>query len=330
MTQNRQIFTSGGAPAQRFEIRLRVGRGFRRRVGAPHRLAPAGLLLIGVAAVMVLAACGFSTATEGSQPGRAAEAEDRDAETTGGAGHERPHPEFELTEEELAELTETLPDEIAEGITSDARGFLDAVLPVLEQDPELTRLVNKDLRLPEDYRPEDLVELDEYRDRFVLNRSGMQLSERALEPLSEMVAEALSEGITLDLSSVYRSIDYQRDLFARYERVHGREQAERFSAEAGASEHHLGTAVDFGSITPEFADTPAGGWLQENAWRYGFSLSYPEDKEWLTGYIYEPWHYRYIGRPATELKRAYFDGIQHYMLVFLHEHRDTLERRLRS
>ncbi len=288
-----------------------------------------GALFIASAFSVLLGSCGFARPTE--EPNRAAEAQDGTGEQASQThpANERLHPAFDLTAAELAELTEALPDEIGEGITSDARGFLEALLPVLDQDPELTRLVNKDVHLPEDYRPDDLISLDEYRDRFVLNRSGMQLSKRALEPLSAMVAEALSEGITLDLSSVYRSIEYQRDLFARYERVHGREQAERFSAEAGSSEHHLGTVVDFGSITPEFAETPAGRWLRENARRFGFSLSYPEDKEWLTGYIYEPWHYRYIGRPAVELKRRYFNGIQHYLLVFLHEHRDTLERRRR-
>ncbi len=291
---------------------------------APHQVLGAGaaLLALTLALLMLIAACGgrgYSGApqngTEPAPPGFSDE-----------AAAEKAHPRFELTADQLDKLVRDLPDELSEGVRSDRQGFLSALEPVLDQPAELTRLVNKEVHLPADFRPHDLIELDHHRDRFVLNRSGMKLSERALDPLTAMVEAALGEGITLDLSSVYRSIEYQRGLFERYTRVHGREAAERFSAEPGASEHHLGTAIDFGSITPEFAETEAGRWLQEHAWRFGFSLSYPQGKEWLTGYIYEPWHYRYIGRAATELKREYFGGIQHYVLEFLHDHRGTLKQ----
>ena len=82
--------------------------------------------------------------------------------------------------------------------------------------------------------------------------------------------------------------------------------------------------MDFGSITDDFADTPEGKWLYENGWEYGFSLSYPEGYETLTGYRHELWHYRYLSRPFTRLEREYFESIQHYLLLFLHENREKL------
>ncbi len=297
-----------------------------------YRLDPtaptAGRLRVLILAVLVvlLVGCEPGDMLSRRSPGEPASPSEQGTRTAERPG---PHPKFDLSYDELEQMTAALPERIAERILKEPAEFLEALKPVLAQPSELTRLVNKDVHLPDDYEPEDLVALDDYRHRFVLNRAGMKLSRRALDPLTEMVEAARRDGITLDLSSVYRSIEYQRGLFARYARVHGREEAERFSAEPGASEHHLGTAIDFGSIAPEFAETAAGKWLREHAWRYGFSLSYPEDKEWLTGYIYEPWHYRYIGRPATELKRRFFVGIQHHLLVFLHAHRDELEARRR-
>jgi D-alanyl-D-alanine carboxypeptidase len=141
-----------------------------------------------------------------------------------------------------------------------------------------------------------------------------------------MSTRARLDGVVLDLSSGYRSYDYQDALFKRHVRELGLEQATRESAEPGKSQHQLGTTIDFGSITPAFARTDAGRWLSENAWRYGFSLSYPRGFEEITGYMYESWHFRYLGRDATLLEREFFGGIQQTMLVFLDQNRAELER----
>ena len=90
--------------------------------------------------------------------------------------------------------------------------------------------------------------------------------------------------------------------------------AERESARPGASQHQLGTAIDFGSITDAFAQTRAGKWLVAHAWEYGFSLSYPQGDEGITGYRYESWHYRFITKPGVLLQRRYFGNIQQYLL----------------
>lgn len=139
-----------------------------------------------------------------------------------------------------------------------------------------------------------------------------------------MATAAEIDGITLVFSSAYRSYDYQKAVYERNVRQLGQEQADRESARPGTSQHQLGTTVDFGSITDAFAETPAGKWLLENAWRYGFSLSYPDGYESLTGYRHEIWHYRYISRAAARLERDYFGSIQHYLLVFLADHLETL------
>ena len=140
-----------------------------------------------------------------------------------------------------------------------------------------------------------------------------------------MVEDARVEGITLLISSTYRSYEYQDKLFKWNVEQNGLETAERESARPGTSQHQLGTTIDFGSITDEYAYTTAGMWLLDNAWKYGFSLSYPDGYENLTGYRYESWHFRYITPQATKLQRDYFDDIQYYLLIFLNESREELK-----
>jgi len=108
-------------------------------------------------------------------------------------------------------------------------------------------------------------------------------------------------GDDIYVRSAYRSYAEQERTFAYWVDVLGEAEARRVSAEPGHSEHQLGTAADLTTadvgydLTEAFAETPAGRWLAENAYRYGFALSYPVGAEPVTGYAYEPWHYRYIG-----------------------------------
>ncbi len=221
---------------------------------------------------------------------------------------------------DLLRMVAALPREMPQALRDRARAeperFRALVEAVLDQPEEFTWLVDKQHALPSDYEPDDLVSLSDYP-ALVVNRSDLRLRSLVIDPLLQMTAAAAREGITLDISSTYRSYDYQAALFQRNVDSLGREQAERESARAGTSQHQLGTTVDFGSITPAFAATAASGWLAENAWRFGFSLSYPDGYEAITGYMYESWHYRYVGLPATELERAFFGGIQQWMLLFL-------------
>jgi D-alanyl-D-alanine carboxypeptidase len=132
-----------------------------------------------------------------------------------------------------------------------------------------------------------------------------------LADLRAMDQAARAAGIRLRVVSAYRSYWTQKSTFNYWVQRDGYTKALRYSARAGHSEHQLGTTLDFsfvGGADPwnyaDFATTRAGAWLKANAWRYGWVLSYPKGAEHLTGYGYEPWHYRYFGRSLAAQHRA--------------------------
>jgi len=166
---------------------------------------------------------------------------------------------------------------------------------VISDGDYLLALVTKETTLKSDYVPADLKPLPDH----LKTSEEMYLRAEALEHLKKMAEAAAEDGVTLKVASAYRSYDTQKYIFEDYASRHGKDEANRFSARPGQSEHQLGTTADFGGtavdFSAEFASTDQGHWLAENAHYYGFALSYPEGKEDITGYIYEPWHYRYIG-----------------------------------
>lgn len=157
----------------------------------------------------------------------------------------------------------------------------------------LTAVVGKHTTLGR-YAPDDLVELPDH-----ISRKNRRVRREVAEALELLVQAAAADGVDIDVDSGYRSYDTQYNLFYRYASSDGILAAERYSARPGQSEHQLGTAVDFGGTNVNYkeayAKTAPGAWLLANAHRFGFALSYPKDSEEITGYIYEPWHYRYIG-----------------------------------
>lgn len=193
--------------------------------------------------------------------------------------------------------------------------LVDEVRLEMAADPYLLRRVDKRVGLAESYEPADLVSLD--GSGLSVSRPGHRLRKPAFESLVSMDAAARGEGVSLLVSSAYRSYAYQKDLFARNVTELGEKEAARVSAAPGASQHQLGTAADFGSITDAFAATKAGAWMAVNAGRFGFSLSYPKGMEEETGYVWESWHYRYIGKTAVALQDEYFAGVQHHLMLFL-------------
>jgi D-alanyl-D-alanine carboxypeptidase len=205
---------------------------------------------------------------------------------------------------------------ILESIANNPSFILD-LFTILQNDPYLWILVDKEHSLAADYEPEDLVELT--NSSYRVNRAGLMLRRAAAVSLEAMGAAARNEGLTLLASSAYRSYDHQAQVYERNVRQMGQEAADRVSARPGHSQHQLGLALDFGSITDEFAQTPEGIWLAANASRFGWSLSYPEGYEEITGYRWESWHYRYVGIELAEFINNYFGGIQQYALRFLHE-----------
>ena len=117
----------------------------------------------------------------------------------------------------------------------------------------------------------------------------------AVAALYKMQADASALGYDLTLISGHRSYEQQAQIYNSYVSQYGEAAANRFSARPGESEHQTGLAFDVGQIKNSFGDTPAGQWLDENCAKYGFIIRYPEGKEEITGYQYEPWHIRYVG-----------------------------------
>ena len=183
-------------------------------------------------------------------------------------------------------------------------------------DKSLFFLIDKKHTATSSYAPKDLVSLEK-NSLFDLNKDGMKIRAEAYSALNEMAQAALNDGIRLFVSSAYRSYSYQENLFNHYVSVDGLEEAERESARAGTSQHQLGTAVDFGSISDDFDKTQMGQWVYKNAADYGWSLSFPKGYEDVTGYRWECWHFRYIGKNACRFQQKWFGGIQQFMLEFI-------------
>jgi D-alanyl-D-alanine carboxypeptidase len=215
-----------------------------------------------------------------------------------------------------AEIPEAMSRRIRESITGSPAFILD-LLNCLQGDSEIWRLVDKGHELPPDYEPADLAELG--NGDYTTGRAGLRLRLAAADSLAEMAAAAKEEGVTLVVSSAYRSYRYQVEVYNRIVRELGQEAADRESARPGYSQHQTGLTVDFGSIDDSFAQTAAGRWMAANASRFGWSLSFPQGYEAVTGYRWESWHYRYVGKDLAAFIDNYFEGIQQYALRFIYE-----------
>ena len=148
-------------------------------------------------------------------------------------------------------------------------------------------VVNKTYSLPSDYNP------------------GVDSTANAA--LNEMIAAAAKEGINLWIASGFRSYSRQETLYNNYVARDGKAAADRYSARPGYSEHQTGLAFDLNSLEQSFGETKEGKWIAENCWKYGFILRYPQNKEAQTGYMYEPWHVRYLGKDIAE--KIYKSGL---------------------
>ena len=159
-------------------------------------------------------------------------------------------------------------------------------------------LVNKYNYLTEDYIPNNLEAID-----ASYARSGMQLVSEAKDAFETLSKAAKEDGMNIIAMSSYRSYDYQVTLYNNYVETDGKEAADTYSARAGYSEHQTGLAVDVYNLDlpyTSFKETEEFNWMQENAYKYGFILRFPEDKVNITGYQYESWHYRYVGTEAAK------------------------------
>lgn len=159
-------------------------------------------------------------------------------------------------------------------------------------------LVNKYSYLEEDYIPNNLEIIpEEYA------RSGMRLVKNAKDAFVAMAREARKDKRPIIAMSSYRSYKYQVNLFEKYKEADGIKDADTYSARAGFSEHQTGLCVDIydGVLDyTNFEQSDSFDWMQKNAYKYGFILRFPEGKENITGYQYESWHYRYVGKDIAK------------------------------
>lgn len=163
-------------------------------------------------------------------------------------------------------------------------------------------LVNKTHSLPDGYVPSELVSPKVSS----ANSTKTKMTPEAAAALEALFAKAKRDNIKLTAISGYRSYERQKAIFASNTGKYGSaEAANQFSARPGQSEHQTGLAMDVSSssvnfaLTQAFAETREGQWLKENAPHFGFIIRYPRDKEAITGYQFEPWHIRYVGKSAS-------------------------------
>lgn len=154
-------------------------------------------------------------------------------------------------------------------------------------------LVNKYNYLKENYFPNDLVDVDKY------SNGNIALNKIARDAFYEMAEAIQKEGMHIRIISGYRSFAYQERLYNNYLKSDSQEEVDLYSAKPGYSEHHTGLAIDIDNGVIDynrFHVTKEYDWMQKNAHKYGYILRYPLGKEKITGYKYEPWHYRYVGK----------------------------------
>lgn len=159
-------------------------------------------------------------------------------------------------------------------------------------------LVNKFNYLSKDYKPENIVDMSNW-----YAFEGRKIVKEVYDAFIEMYNGAKKENLTLIVNSGYRDYNYQEKLFNEYKDRDGEKYADTYAARAGYSEHQTGLALDivsYGATMENFDKTDTFKWLTENCVDYGFILRYPKGKEHLTGYSYESWHYRYLGKELAK------------------------------
>lgn len=179
---------------------------------------------------------------------------------------------------------------------------IDTLTKLTTLDPELLKKYSKVYFLSENYKPPQLANVA--TTSLSDTEKGVQLIPQVYSYLARMIDDTNRIGLPLKIISGYRSFEYQKTLKSDYKVIYGAGTANQFSAEQGYSEHQLGTTLDITAPalkSPEisFENTALFSWLNENAYKYGFILSYPRSNKY---YQYEPWHWRFVGvELATKL-----------------------------
>ncbi|MYL32394.1 D-alanyl-D-alanine carboxypeptidase family protein [Pontibacillus yanchengensis] len=175
---------------------------------------------------------------------------------------------------------------------------------VVDDHTSVEAVINKQRQLPSGYKPSDLTvpEVPFYFEQFLPKK---QMREEAASHLENLFSAASKQGLDLVAASGYRSYERQKQIYQSNVEAYGEERANQFSAQPGHSEHQTGLAMDVTvaqvsfKLVQEFGNTDEGDWLANHAHNYGFIIRYPKGKEDITGYNYEPWHLRYVGKEAA-------------------------------
>jgi len=154
-------------------------------------------------------------------------------------------------------------------------------------------IVNKTYYLPENYTPQNSY-------ATLSDSCPNCLENEVMSAFNEMNSDAKNLGLSIWIASGYRSYNTQNYLYNNYVARDGVAAADTYSARPGHSEHQTGLAFDLNSVNSSFAYTDEGKWIKDNCYLYGFIIRYPEGSENITGYMYEPWHLRYVGKELAE------------------------------
>lgn len=168
-------------------------------------------------------------------------------------------------------------------------------------------LVNKENSLNSNYIPEKMVVCNiPFLDTTTEEQKYLQ--KEAARSIEELFQQAKKEGIEFLGTSAYRSYETQKQIFNENVKIRGIEEANKYAAKPGKSEHQTGLAIDVTNHMRWFDKTTKEAiWLAENAHKFGFILRFPEGKEHITGYNFEPWHVRYVGKEVA--KEIYYKGL---------------------
>lgn len=264
-------------------------------------------LVIGASTALVIALVGGVFYTAANNEEDAAQQQNKEQTTT------EPVAQQQAPAEEPATPSQEAADDNAvdnDPQNSDSLAHIDAT-KYIENQPAATEptyingilLANKQYPLPQSYNP--------------------GVDPTAQKAMDDMIAAAKQENLSLTAFSGFRSYERQQELYSNYVARDGQENADRYSARPGYSEHQTGLSFDVGEVgneelwlTEAFGETAAGQWLVNNAHQYGFILRYPKGKEHLTGFMYESWHFRYVGVEVATIIHEQDVTLEEYLGIY--------------